>query len=118
MQDIAQNIAAFFRSFSQEEVEIIDVQFGENGANALCKLSDGEYQVILDNDFSVKAFYRKKPYIKDVPKLQIRSPLSLEYEDRSSEQSNIKNSSIFSSIAQLFKSNIKNLISDFKNISK
>ncbi|SHM46010.1 hypothetical protein SAMN05660826_01096 [Caldanaerovirga acetigignens] len=69
MQDVAGKIAAFFKDFSQVEVEVIDVQLGPNGANALCRLPDGEYQVILGSDFSVKAYYRKKPYIKDVVKL-------------------------------------------------
>ncbi|KXG77718.1 hypothetical protein AN618_09160 [Fervidicola ferrireducens] len=69
MQDIAGKIAAFFKDFSQVEVEVIDVQLGPNGANALCRLPDGEYQVILGSDLSVKAYYRKKPYIKDVVKL-------------------------------------------------
>lgn len=66
MQDLARKIAAFFKDFSKIEVEVIDVRDGPDGANALCRLPDGEYQVILGSDFSVKAYYRKKPYIKDV----------------------------------------------------
>ncbi|WP_422448504.1 hypothetical protein [Thermoanaerobacterium sp. DL9XJH110] len=65
MQDLAKKIAAFFKDFSQVEVEVINVRDGPDGANALCRLPDGEYQVILDSDFSVKAYYRKKPYLKD-----------------------------------------------------
>ncbi|MDN5330974.1 MAG: hypothetical protein PWP45_199 [Tepidanaerobacteraceae bacterium] len=66
MQDISGKIISFFKDFSQIEVEVIDVMLGPDGVSVLCKLPDGEYQVILGDDLSVKAYYRKKPYIKDV----------------------------------------------------
>lgn len=60
--DISQKIIKFFQDFSRVEAEVIDVKPEGEGMKALCVLPDGEYQVTLDKDLSVRAFYRKKPY--------------------------------------------------------
>lgn len=62
MEDISVKIVDFFREFSHIDVEVLDIKQESDGYRALCRLSDGEYQVILDNEFSVKAYYRKKLY--------------------------------------------------------
>jgi len=67
-EEASKRIINFFREFSHVEVSVVDIKTNDEGIDALCKLPDGEYQVILDKDLSVRAFYRKKPYIVETSK--------------------------------------------------
>ncbi|HHW03557.1 MAG TPA: hypothetical protein GXX35_12255 [Thermoanaerobacterales bacterium] len=67
MEDMSVKIVDFFREFSHIDVEVLDIKQEPDGYRALCRMTDGEYQVILDNEFSVKAYYRKKLYKDNRP---------------------------------------------------
>jgi hypothetical protein len=61
-EDVSRKIVKFFHEFAKVEATVIDIIPEGDGINALCELPDGEYQVTLSKDLSVKAFYRKRPY--------------------------------------------------------
>ncbi|WP_276791772.1 hypothetical protein [Tepidanaerobacter acetatoxydans] len=66
IQKARDGIVKFFKDFSNLDVEVIDITEGAKDLSALCKFPDGEYQVLLNDDFTIKAYYRKKPYKHDL----------------------------------------------------
>ncbi len=58
---IASQITQFFKDFHNEDVEILEINEGST-LSTLCNLSDGEYKVILNSDYTVRAYYRKKSF--------------------------------------------------------
>lgn len=67
-EEVSKRITKFFHDFWQAEATVLDLKAEGEGINVLCGLPDGEYQVTLNGDLSVRAFYRKKPYVMETKK--------------------------------------------------
>jgi len=67
-EEVSRRILEFFHEFSRVEASVIDIKPEGEEVNALCALPDGEYQVTLNSDLSVRSFYRKKPYVMETAK--------------------------------------------------
>jgi len=64
-EEISKRITKFFHDFSNVDATVIDIKPEGDEMKVLCGLPDGEYQVTLNKDLSVRAFYRKKPYVME-----------------------------------------------------
>jgi len=77
-EEISTKVVRFFHDFWHVEATVINVKPEGDEMKVLCSLPDGEYQVTLNRDLSVRAFYRKKPYVVERAKDNHFLPLQSE----------------------------------------